>query len=136
MDEENEEKIKTIAEIIEEMGAGEGMFLLRGRPYMGQEHTDSGERGKTEVKGITFRDLSDCFLRACCLSAGACDSTEGDRLYEEALKGEMGDICENDIFKLPWDNMNPIAIKQNLSCEVERIMGIFPNILKLNKKEG
>jgi len=122
------EEIKTIAEIIEAMGAGEGLLLLRGRPYMGQAHTDAGHRGKTEIKGITFRDLSDCFLRACCLSAGACDSKEGDRLYEEALKGEMADICENDIYKLPWDNMDPIAVNQNLSYEVERIMGIFPNI--------
>ena len=27
------------------------------RPFTGQPHTENGERGKTEIKGIRFRDF-------------------------------------------------------------------------------
>jgi hypothetical protein len=101
--------------------------MLRARPYDGQPNTDHGERGKTEIKGITFRDLRDCFIRACCLSAGGGCSPKGDQLYEQADKGENALLAENDIFDLPWEQMDAVAIAQNLSCEVERIMGIYPN---------
>ena len=105
--------------------------MLRERPYEGQPHTDHGERGKTEIRGITFRDLRDCFVRACCLSAGGGISADGDRLYEEAVKGEHAILSENDIFALPWDDMDPVAVGQNLSCEIEKLMGIYPNVPSL-----
>jgi len=96
--------------------------LLRDRPYDGQNHTNHGKRGKTEIKDITFRDLHDCFIRACCLASGE------DKWYEEAPKGEKAMLAENDLYKLPWENMDIVAVAQNLSCEVEKIMGIYPNI--------
>ena len=96
--------------------------MWRGRPYDGQSHTDQGPRGKTEVKGLTFRDLRDCFVRAACLSSGP------GPLYEEALKGEKAALCENDIYQLDWSDIDPVAVAQNLSCEIERVMGIFPNV--------
>ena len=102
--------------------------MLRARPYEGQPHTCHGERGKTEVQSITFRDLRDCYVRACCLSAGGGCSADGDRLYEEACKGENAILSENDIYSLPWDQIDVVAVAQNLACEVERIMNIFPNI--------
>ena len=103
--------------------------MLRKRPYTGQPHTDHGERGRTEIHGITFRDLRDCFVRACCRSSG------GGRRYEEALKGEHALLAEDDVFALPWDDMDPIAVAQNLSCEIERIMGIYPNVPCLREEE-
>lgn len=81
------------------------------RPYDGQPHTDHGERGRTEVKGITFRDLRDCFIRACYESSG---------LPVEKWPGT--------VYDLPWGEMDVIAVAQNLSCNVERAMGIYPNI--------
>lgn len=81
------------------------------RPYDGQPHTSYGERGQTEVKGITFRDLQDCFMKACYLSSG---------LPPKEWPGT--------IYDLPWKDMDIIAVSQNLSCEVERMMGIFPNV--------
>jgi hypothetical protein len=104
--------------------------MWRGRPYEGQSHTDHGERGKTEINGITFRDLRDCFVRAACLSSGP------GPLYEEALKGEKAALCENDIYTLGWDDIDPIAVAQNLSCEIERLMRIFPNVPKLHPIKG
>lgn len=111
--------------------------MRRDRPYNGQPHTDTGERGKTEIKGITFRDLRDCFIRAILLSTGAETISGKDMrpLYEEACKGEDAVLCENDLYGWDLNQLDPIAVAQNLSCEVERIMGIFPNVPGL-KSEG
>jgi hypothetical protein len=103
------------------------MNMRRDRPYSGQLHTDTGVRGATKIEGVTFRDLRDCFIRAVCLSAGHLDK----ELYAEADKGEDAALCENDLYKLDLNQLDPMAIFQNLSCEVERIMGIFPNVPKL-----
>ena len=103
------------------------MNMSRDRPYYGQSHTDKGIRGATQIQGITFRDLRDCFIRAICLSA----SHLNEELYNEADKGENAALCENDLYKLDLDELDPMAICQNLSCEVERIMGIFPNLPKV-----
>lgn len=84
------------------------------RPYDGQPHTVHGERGRTEVKGITFRDLTDAFVRACYESSG---------LPIEEWPGSVHD--------LPWDQMDIMAVSQNLGCNVEKAMGIYPNIPRL-----
>lgn len=101
--------------------------MERSRPYLGQPHTDTGTRGATEVKGITFRDLRDCYIRAVLLSAHHLVP----RLCEEANKGERAALCENDLYGFDLDKLDPMAIFQNLSCEVERLMGIYPNVHKL-----
>lgn len=116
--------------------------MRRDRPYNGQSHTDKGERGKQEIHGITMRDLRDCFIRAVLLSTGGpyfaarTGNPLEDRkiaasmaaLYEEAKKGEDACLCENDLYGFNLDRLDPVAISQNLTCEVERIMGIFPNV--------
>lgn len=84
------------------------------RPYNGQPHTDHGTRGATEIKGITFRDLRDAFIRACYESSG---------LPIEQWPGS--------VYDLPWREMDIIAVAQNLSCNVEKAMGIFPNVPRL-----
>jgi hypothetical protein len=105
--------------------------MNRDRPYSGQPWTDSGERGKTEIKGVTFRDLRDCFIRAICLSTGAnANGAFGNQLYQQAVKGEEALICENDLYKLDLNKIDIMAVCQNLSCEMERLMGIFPNLPK------
>lgn len=109
--------------------------MRRDRPYNGQPHTDTGQRGATEVKGVTFRDLRDCYIRAILLSTGG-QFWNGDPalkprmtvLYEEASKGENAALCSNDVYGFDLDRLDPIAIFQNFSCEVEKLMGIFPNV--------
>lgn len=103
--------------------------MLRSRPYRGQPHTCTGERGKTEIKGITFRDLRDCFIRAVFLSAAHIKPIH----YAEAEKGEHAALNEKDLYGWDFNELDPIAIVQNLSCEIERIMGIFPNIPPLSE---
>lgn len=83
----------------------------RDRPYDGQPHTDTGDRGRTLIEGITFRDLRDCFIRACYESSG---------LPIEEWPGT--------VYDLPWREMDIIAVAQNLSCNVEKYMGIYPNV--------
>ena len=81
------------------------------RPYDGQPHTSSGERGKTIIEGLTMRDLMDCYIIGCYQSSPLAPAE-----YPET------------IFDLPWDQIGPMAVAQNMLCEVERRMGIFPNI--------
>jgi len=106
--------------------------MRRDRPYNGQPHTVTGQRGATEVKGVTFRDLRDCFIRAVFRSAHPIKPAQ----YEEACKGESAVLCENDLYGWDLNQLDLIAVFQNFSCEVERIMGIFPNVPALKSKDG
>jgi len=87
--------------------------LDRDRPYNGQSHTDTGERGKTELKGITMRDVRDCFIIAAFDAAGV----------EESRRGS--------IYELDLNDLDPLAWEQNLACHLERRMGIYPNVPEL-----
>lgn len=109
--------------------------MSRDRPYNGQAHTDTGTRGAQLIHGVTMRDLRDCFIRAFILSHahykdGSLELLQPNAtLREEANKGPLAVICENDVYTLKG-GIDPIAVVQNLTCEVERIMGIYPNIPK------
>lgn len=105
--------------------------MRRDRPYNGQPHTDTGQRGATEVKGVTFRDLRDCYIRAWMLASHHINPAK----YHEAQKGENAVLCEQDLFGWDLNQCDPIAVFQNFSCEVERLMGIYPNVPKLTFKE-
>lgn len=99
--------------------------MQRDRPYNGQPHTSTGTRGATEIRGVTFRDLRDCFIRAVLLSSHGI-SPAG--LYDEATKGEAAALCENDLYGWDLNQIDPMAVAQNLACEVEKVMGIYPNV--------
>lgn len=125
----------------------------RERPYNGQPWTDEGERGKTEVKGLTMRDLRDCLIKAM-LSASPSDrylNEDWSRCWDYSggeqkptqflldnqnepdfisVKAELGTWRTQDVYKINFEKVDPLAIAQNLTCEVERMMGIFPNIDK------
>ena len=114
--------LKNIGDIIEDATEGDFGSMFRARPYDGQPWTDHGERGKTEIKGITFRDLRDCFIRAVAQSSGR------GALYQESEKGERANITAADLYAIDLSELDIIAVGQNLSCEVEKLMGIFPNV--------
>lgn len=82
------------------------------RPYDGQPHTDHGTRGRQEVHGITMRDVRDAFIRACYESSG---------LPIEEWPGSVHDLTDLDL----------VAVGQNLSCNIEKAMGIYPNVPRL-----
>lgn len=113
--------------------SGCGTSMRRDRPFDGQPHTDTGVRGATEITGVTFRDLHDCFIRAVLLSTGAGEIDEVDMRprYAQATRGELAELGEGDLYGFDLDQLGPMAICQNLCCEVERVMGIFPNVPSL-----
>lgn len=121
---------QTIESILDEMGSDDSMD--RNRPYDGQPHTDSGTRGSQQVHGVTMRDLRDCLVRAIFLSTGR---EQVPHLYDEANKGTKAMICDNDLFLIDYNQLDPVAITQNFTCEVERIMGIYPNVPELHFEE-
>ena len=92
----------------------------RERPYDGQPHTDDGERGKTLVEGLTMRDIMDCFVR------GYLQASE-EFPHERTESGKWN---HNSVYECE-DTRDPLAIGQCMMCNVEKMMGIFPNVPKL-----
>lgn len=132
------------AKVMDQIGHDLGWHdhnMRRDRPYNGQPHTCTGTRGATEIKGVTFRDLRDCFIRAYIHShsvykPGTLEEVQPNMtLIREADKGENAAISEDDVYKLSGD-IDPIALAQNLGCEIEKAMGIFPNVPTLLLSEG
>ena len=99
----------------------------RNRAYDGQPHTDNGIRGATKVKGLTFRDITDCFAKGVLLSNGV-DQPE---LYDRV---ENGSWLHSDIYKIDGTNIDIGVVCQNMCCEIEKMMGIFPNVPKLKNE--
>ncbi len=101
-----------------------------GRPFTGQPHTDNGERGKTELNGIRFRDLADCVVKAWIDSA--VHTIEDESLRDELRRrADDGTLNYNDIFLLECGDVDPLALVQNVSIRVEKAMGIYPNVPRL-----
>ena len=89
----------------------------RNRPYNGQSHTDLGERGKTLVEGLTMRDVADCIVLG----------------FLDASGGVPENVDWNSVYKQPGINdISPIAVVQNATCHIEKMMGIYPNISSPN----
>lgn len=104
------------------------------RPFTGQPHTDQGERGKTEIKGICFRDLSDCVVKAMFDSLLFTLLEEDESEYEKwHARVEDGTLNYNDTYMLDFSKIDPLALQQAISCRVEKAMGIFPNVPKIGK---
>lgn len=116
-----------IDEAFDQLGSDHSM--LRCRPYDGQPWTDAGIRGSQPVSGLTMRDIRDCYLRAVFQATGV------GYKCAEADKGEQACICENDLYLIDFTKIDPVAIAQNLSCEIEKVMGIFPNVPAMSLDE-
>jgi hypothetical protein len=93
----------------------------RDRPFTGQAHTETGERGKTEIKGIRFRDLADCIV---CAFVDACPT----RPDEMRVRADDGTLNYNDIYELDLTGIDPLALVKNAGVRVEKMMGIYPNL--------
>ena len=92
----------------------------RERPYNGQPWTDEGIRGKAPVVGLTFRDIKDCFIKGFLLCCGV-DQPE---LYKKVQENTWRVM---DIFKVDLSHIDPLAACQNMGCEIEKVMGVYPN---------
>ncbi len=103
-------------------GQGDNDWLWRNRPYKGQMHTTSGERGRAEVKGVTFRDIQDCFI----LAAFDAANDQLDEAQKERWRKDR--MTLNEIYKLDLNKLDPIAWAQNMGIRIEKMMGIYPNV--------
>lgn len=83
------------------------------------------------VEGLTFRDIRDCYIRGWIMAA----NDQVPHLYSEALKGEGAMLNGSDLFGFDLDKVDPIAAFQNMACEMERMMGIYPNVPPLQPQE-
>ena len=91
------------------------------RPFNGQPQTDQGERGKQPTDGLRFRDVADCFLLGWLYAS------------ERGSLAESGTATYNDIYEGNYD-VDPLAVMQNMLCEMERRLGIYPNVPKLTRE--
>ena len=97
------------------------------RPFTGQPHTENGERGKTEIKGLRFRDLADCIVKAW-IDAGSV-TIENEASAEELRKrAEDGTLNYNDVYNIECGEIDPLALMQCIIVRVEKAMKIYPNI--------
>lgn len=116
----DEEFMKTLKWVMLEMQGSSAYSLDRNRPYDGQSHTDSGKRGETLVSGLTMRDVSDCIVLGF-LSCAGMDERECP--------------LHDDIYSIPdLNELDPGAIIQNAMCNVEKMMGIYPNVPGLKER--
>lgn len=123
---------EAVVNVLLELGSMDNMS--RRREYNGQSHTSDGVRGAWPVSGLTLRDLKDCYFRAYVLSHVYYKNDNpvelmqpNAALIDEAEKGENALICLNDLYRLKGD-VDPLAIWQNMFCEIEKMAGIYPNI--------
>ena len=114
-----DEEIKNFGDSLEKAFAdcqGDSAFRMdRDRPYNGQAHTNNGIRGKTMVEGLTMRDVADCMVRGFLDAAGI----------------ESENPIHDDIYKINIDGLDPGAVIQCSICWIEKYMGIYPNVPKL-----
>lgn len=130
--------VATVVKVAEGIPSAGSLGMCRSRPYNGDPWTINGTRGSTIVSGLTLRDIQDCFIRAFIIAqpiideAGSVMEVNFGR-YTEAMKGENAQLNVNDIFDEHGDT-DPTALVRNLSCEIEKMMGIYPNISHCTKK--
>ena len=113
---EPEKFLKEFDDVLEKISPSDYITakMHKNRDYNGQPHTDQGERGKQLVEGLTMRDIADCFLVGC---------FEGSGLTTENYP--------SSVYQLPWDDIDIIAVRQNMMCEIEKKMKIYPNVPEL-----
>lgn len=80
------------------------------------------------IDGITVRDLNDCFVRGFLLSAGHVVP----ELYEEAKRGQEALINPSDLYVFNLNELDPMAVFQNMVLEIARLTGtnLWPEAVK------
>lgn len=109
----------------------------RDRPYTPtRTNGESGYRNSVYVgSGFTIRDLSDALVRAIAGSQTNihCDSSDKlasirQRLFEQSALGENAVIDRFELRHLTDDNVNLTSVVLQFECELEKLLGIYPNI--------
>ena len=112
----------------------QGLFNMN-RPFDGQRHTDAGARGMVELvlddpvndivrrsdreyapRAINLRDIHDAVLIGMCWAYG---------VDPESLK-DLNDLYSRLDFN--GSSFDPVAAAQNATVEIEKRLGIYPNV--------
>lgn len=107
------EQMENLAEAIKDTAP-----LDRIRPYTCQQP----KRHQQIVSGLTMRDISDCIIRGFLLSAKHVNPKGYDKV-------EAGTCCHEDLYGWNLNKIDPGAVLKNTGCEIEKMMGIYPNML-------
>lgn len=110
----------------------------RDRPYTpAVPNGESGYRNSVFLgNGFTIRDLSDALVRS--IAASQTNRQPGSRskqakfrehLFEQAALGENAVISRSDLQYIDvGENINLDIIVLQFECELEKLLGIYPNI--------
>lgn len=115
----NEDLNDNIKWAFAEIQGSSAYSLERDRPYDGQAHTHVGERGKRLVEGLTMRDISDCIVNA----------------FLSCAHMERACPIRDDLYQIPdLNELDPGAVISNTVCNMEKMMGIYPNVPGLEQE--
>jgi hypothetical protein len=111
--------------------------IIKDVGHQPQPHTILGERGQYEVK-LKVIQICECFMRG--FISGETDyghmgsQTDGCLPVEKLGYHQLIDLLyENK--KLKWfATVDPMAVIQNGSCYMEKVLGIFPNVPMLKSR--
>jgi hypothetical protein len=61
---------------------------------------------------------------------------DADKVFPDyvSTKVKTGNWRPQDVYLMNWEDVDPLAITKNLTCRIEKMMGIFPNIGHLNSE--
>lgn len=104
------------SEIVDALFQLDNFGLDPDRPFEGQSHTEEGERGQTLVD-LRFRDVADCLAIGFLLACGHSETRAAAATWNDVY-----DALNTD------PDFDPKAVCQNMLCEMERRMGIYPNV--------
>jgi len=93
------------------------LYMNPTRPYSGRIFSFSSNRGKASLEGITIRDVRDCFIR------GLLQASGNNGLHKLADHGKNSILNTGDIYAVPLDEVDPMAVFQNMACEIEKLIG-------------
>jgi hypothetical protein len=105
--------------------------------HSGQPHTILGERGQQEMK-LKEIQICECFLRGMLDGGTYWNLDENGNLTNniDPEKLEYHHLIDI-IYKVKWlKNFDPVAIVQSAGCHLEKVLGIYPNVPKLNYGEN
>jgi hypothetical protein len=107
--------------------------IIKDVMHSSQPHTILGLRGQQEM---TLKEIQicECFLRG---------MLDGATYYNLDKNGNLTDRIPTEkleyhhlidiIYTVKWlENFDPIAVIQCAGCHLEKVLGIYPNVPKLN----
>lgn len=102
-----------------------------------QPHTILGQRGQQEIR-LKNIQIAECFLRGMLDGATYYNLTKDGKLTNaiDVEKLEYHHLIDL-IYKVEWlKDFDPVAVVQCASCHMEKVLGIYPNVPKLESING